>query len=242
MSIGQGVVKPRVGKVDAIHSYPVATTKKKVRAFIGLVGWYSKIIPHFGQWEGSHPHWPHQGLSPKQSEMECRLWQGLHRSQECHHKWVHSPQSRLLSTIHAADRCFWCWPRGGASAGSRWREASTSVSEPQAPGSGDEVLNGGERVLGHEVGHWLAEVLSVGTSLLPRDWSSCSAGAELNEGLQQACHRMVPIPATLRLHGPVPSWESQPGGGLFRVHENWGTVLLGEEGRKCNDGSPLLEV
>lgn len=49
MSIGQGVVKPRVGKVDAIHSYPVATTKKKVRAFIGLVGWYSKIIPHFAE-------------------------------------------------------------------------------------------------------------------------------------------------------------------------------------------------
>lgn len=47
--VGQGVVKPRVGKVDAIHSYPVPTTKKKVRAFMGLVGWYSKFIPHLSE-------------------------------------------------------------------------------------------------------------------------------------------------------------------------------------------------
>lgn len=45
--VGQGVIKPRVGKVDAIHSYPVPSTKKRVRAFLGLVGWYSKFIPHF---------------------------------------------------------------------------------------------------------------------------------------------------------------------------------------------------
>ena len=47
--VGQGVVKPRVGKVDAIHPYPVPTTKKKVRAFVGLVGWYSRFIPHFAE-------------------------------------------------------------------------------------------------------------------------------------------------------------------------------------------------
>ncbi|XP_078793179.1 uncharacterized protein LOC144987743 [Oryzias latipes] len=45
--VGQGLVKPRVGKVEAIQEYPIPTTKKKVRAFVGLVGWYSKFIPHF---------------------------------------------------------------------------------------------------------------------------------------------------------------------------------------------------
>lgn len=47
--VGQGQVKPQVGKVEAIHSYPVPTTKRKVRAFVGLVGWYSKFIPHFAE-------------------------------------------------------------------------------------------------------------------------------------------------------------------------------------------------
>lgn len=45
--VGHGVVKPQMGKVEAIHAYPVPTTKRKVRAFVGLVGWYSKCIPHF---------------------------------------------------------------------------------------------------------------------------------------------------------------------------------------------------
>lgn len=45
--VGHGVVKPQMGKVEAIHAYPVPTTKRKVRAFVGLVGWYSKFIPHF---------------------------------------------------------------------------------------------------------------------------------------------------------------------------------------------------
>ncbi|KAM9409977.1 angiopoietin-4 [Pholidichthys leucotaenia] len=35
--VGQGVIKPRVGKVDAIQAYPVPTTKKKVRSFMCLV-------------------------------------------------------------------------------------------------------------------------------------------------------------------------------------------------------------
>ncbi|KAL4008478.1 hypothetical protein ACER0C_002330 [Sarotherodon galilaeus] len=47
--VGHGQVKPQVGKMEAIHAYPVPTTKKKVRAFIGLVGWYSKFIPHFAE-------------------------------------------------------------------------------------------------------------------------------------------------------------------------------------------------
>lgn len=37
--VRQWVVKPRVGKVDAIHSYPVPITKKRVCAFVGLIGW-----------------------------------------------------------------------------------------------------------------------------------------------------------------------------------------------------------
>lgn len=47
--VGHGVVKPQVGNVEAIHAYPVRTTKRKIRAFVVLVGWYSKFIPHFAE-------------------------------------------------------------------------------------------------------------------------------------------------------------------------------------------------
>ncbi|CAL9704267.1 unnamed protein product [Knipowitschia caucasica] len=45
--IGHGKLRPQVGKMEAIHSFPVPTTKKKVKSFLGLVGWYRKFVPHF---------------------------------------------------------------------------------------------------------------------------------------------------------------------------------------------------
>lgn len=48
--IGFGKIKPQVGKVEAIQSFPVPTTKKKVKSFLGLVGWYRKFIPHFAEY------------------------------------------------------------------------------------------------------------------------------------------------------------------------------------------------
>ncbi|KAJ0044064.1 hypothetical protein NL108_006172 [Boleophthalmus pectinirostris] len=46
-TIGFGRIKPQVEKMEAIRSFPVPTTKRKVRGFIGLVGWYRKFVPHF---------------------------------------------------------------------------------------------------------------------------------------------------------------------------------------------------
>lgn len=45
--IGFGKIKPQVGKVEAIQAFPIPMTKKKVKSFMGLVGWYRKFIPHF---------------------------------------------------------------------------------------------------------------------------------------------------------------------------------------------------
>lgn len=47
--IGFGTIKPQVGKVEAIQAFPVPTTKRKVKSFLGLVGWYRKFIPHFAE-------------------------------------------------------------------------------------------------------------------------------------------------------------------------------------------------
>ncbi|KAL2103054.1 hypothetical protein ACEWY4_002222 [Coilia grayii] len=45
--LGGGVVKPQLSKVDAIQSCPPPTTKRGVRSFLGLVGWYRRFIPDF---------------------------------------------------------------------------------------------------------------------------------------------------------------------------------------------------
>lgn len=42
-----GVIQPQVGKVEAIRTSAGSTTKKQLRLFLGLVGWYSCFIPNF---------------------------------------------------------------------------------------------------------------------------------------------------------------------------------------------------
>jgi hypothetical protein len=45
--VGSGTVKPEVTKLDAVRSFPQPTSKKEVRAFLGLTGYYRRFIPNF---------------------------------------------------------------------------------------------------------------------------------------------------------------------------------------------------
>ncbi|XP_076864257.1 uncharacterized protein LOC143516498 [Brachyhypopomus gauderio] len=45
--LGGGVIRPQVSKIEAVKECPVPTTKKRVRSFLGLVGWYRRFIPNF---------------------------------------------------------------------------------------------------------------------------------------------------------------------------------------------------
>ena len=45
--IGGGTVKPDPQKLEAVDNYPVPATKKEVRAFLGLSGYYRQFVPHF---------------------------------------------------------------------------------------------------------------------------------------------------------------------------------------------------
>ncbi|KAG6935726.1 gag-pol fusion protein, partial [Chelydra serpentina] len=46
-TIGNGRVKPLVGKVQALTTCPPPATKRQVRQFLGLAGYYRWFIPHF---------------------------------------------------------------------------------------------------------------------------------------------------------------------------------------------------
>ena len=45
--VGNGVVRPEVTKVEAIEHFPAPSTKKEVRQFLGLTGYYRRFIPEF---------------------------------------------------------------------------------------------------------------------------------------------------------------------------------------------------
>ncbi len=43
--IGGGMVQPEETKIQAIKEFPIPVTKKGVRSFLGLTGYYRKFIP-----------------------------------------------------------------------------------------------------------------------------------------------------------------------------------------------------
>ena len=45
--VGGGDLEPDPGKVQAVKEYPQPETKKNVRAFLGLAGYYQRFIPNF---------------------------------------------------------------------------------------------------------------------------------------------------------------------------------------------------
>ncbi|XP_078248140.1 uncharacterized protein LOC144588713 [Pogona vitticeps] len=47
--VGGGVIKPLEAKIEAVRDWPRPNTKKKVKSFLGLVGYYRKFIPRFGE-------------------------------------------------------------------------------------------------------------------------------------------------------------------------------------------------
>ena len=47
--VGGGVVRPLPSKVDAVASFPVPKTKKEVRTFLGLSGYYRRFIPEYAR-------------------------------------------------------------------------------------------------------------------------------------------------------------------------------------------------
>ena len=44
--VGDGTVKPDPRKVTAIREFPIPTTKKQLRSFLGLINFYSKFVPN----------------------------------------------------------------------------------------------------------------------------------------------------------------------------------------------------
>ena len=47
--VGNGEIRPLQEKIDAINNMPAPKTKKQIRSFIGMIGFYRKFIPHFAE-------------------------------------------------------------------------------------------------------------------------------------------------------------------------------------------------
>lgn len=41
------MIRPQVNKIKAIQGWPQPLNKKQVRAFLGIVGYYCRVVPNF---------------------------------------------------------------------------------------------------------------------------------------------------------------------------------------------------
>ena len=67
-TVGNGQVGPKKGKIAAVKAFPVPKTKKDVRAFLGLTGYYHKFIPKYATLAA-----PLTELTKKQ-QPNCLVW------------------------------------------------------------------------------------------------------------------------------------------------------------------------
>nr|XP_033815355.1 uncharacterized mitochondrial protein AtMg00860-like [Geotrypetes seraphini] len=73
--VGKGHIRPIVDKVECIRTYPKPNNKKQLRAFLGLIGYYRRFIPHFASHAGpltdmlkkGNPETLHWGTSSSQA-------------------------------------------------------------------------------------------------------------------------------------------------------------------------------
>ena len=47
--VGNGLIKPEVSKIQAVQSFAVPQSKRQVRAFLGLTGYYRRFIPGYAE-------------------------------------------------------------------------------------------------------------------------------------------------------------------------------------------------
>ena len=52
--IGKGMVSPALGKIEAVQSFPIPTTKKQIRQFLGLTGYYRRFVERY--WYAEHTY------------------------------------------------------------------------------------------------------------------------------------------------------------------------------------------
>ena len=79
-------MKPELDKLQAIKDFPIAKTKKQVRSFLGIAGYYRCFIPNFASIEV-----PLTDLN-KKSEPDRLLW-----TTKCNHAFEQLKQM-LIST------------------------------------------------------------------------------------------------------------------------------------------------
>ena len=153
-----GVVRPELCKVEAIQAFSQPATKKQVKAFLGITGYYRKFIPNYSALAA-----PLTGLTKNRPTRNFGLWIGISKPQ-------------FHNTIYTANWCVrqrsWCSVK--PTVNRQWPSSSCILQEEAAP-KGRKALHNRKRVSCSEIINRSLSVLSHGTYIYISNWPPCSA-------------------------------------------------------------------
>ena len=78
--VGNGIVSPAEGKIEAVRAFAQPRTKKQVRQFIGLTGYYRRFIEKYVE------HWFHLTEATRKSAPERVVWSDVMQNEFCYLK------------------------------------------------------------------------------------------------------------------------------------------------------------
>ncbi len=99
--VGKGQVRPEPSKLEAVVAFPVPKTKKDVRAFLELSGYYRRFIPNYSSVAAPLSDLTKKAL-PKQ---ERHLSKCVYLVERMFVQEADFEQSRFYSNVRTANRC-----------------------------------------------------------------------------------------------------------------------------------------
>ncbi len=163
--LGNGQLRPQVNKVEAICQSPRPKTKKEVRSFLGLVGWYRRFVPNFASIAAPLTNLLNKGVAnPIPWTEDCEEAFRTLKEKMCSGPVLQSPeftQSFLVQVDASA--------KGGLGPGNPGEREARHLPQPQAVAKGDSLFSGGEGVPRHQVGPGKLTVLPPRKRVQPGD-------------------------------------------------------------------------
>ena len=106
--VGQGLVSPEEAKLEAIRSLPQPRTKKEIRSFLGLTGYYRRFIPHYASLAAPLTDLTRKAASNKITTWSSECNKSFHRLQDllCQSPVLHAPEFEkpFILQTDASDR------------------------------------------------------------------------------------------------------------------------------------------
>ena len=106
--VGNGLVQPMECKVEAVKTFKQLKTKKDVRSFLGLCGYYRKFIPNFSSIATPLSDLTRKSM-PKQVKWNEKCNKAFIELKRSTHPCTNISHARLDQTIYFTNRCVSIW-------------------------------------------------------------------------------------------------------------------------------------